>query len=228
MSDVSGVRRAATVVAVADAVVDRMRPHGVLGVGIDGVDGGGKTVFADELADVLERRGIAVVRASVDGFHNPAEVRYRKGRSSPAGFFLDSYDYGALRQLLLEPLLVHGESQVVRAVYDVHAEAPVDPVFEPVGDAEVLVFDGIFLHREELRDLWGYSVFLDVRFEVSIPRGAGHGYGDPDLAAPSNRRYVEGQRLYLRQCEPQRRASCVIDNNDLADAHIADGRGPST
>jgi uridine kinase len=36
-------------------------------------------------------------------FHHPPAIRYRRGRRSPEGFFLHSYDYGALRRLLLEP-----------------------------------------------------------------------------------------------------------------------------
>ena len=58
----------------------------MLRVGIDGVDGAGKTTLADTLADALEAAGIAVIRASVDGFHHPRAVRYRLGRESPEGF----------------------------------------------------------------------------------------------------------------------------------------------
>ncbi|MFA9445956.1 hypothetical protein [Egicoccus sp. AB-alg6-2] len=112
---------------------------------------------------------------------------------------------------------------MVRRVYDVHAEHPVEAVTEPAADVQVLVFDGIFLHRPELRDLWDLTVFLEVDFEVSIPRGAARGYGDPDPTAASNQRYVEGQRLYLAACRPRERATWVIDNNVLADARITDG-----
>jgi uridine kinase len=216
-------RRSRTLDHLAAAISETRRPEHVLLVAVDGVDGAGKTVFANELADVLERRGIAVLRASVDGFHHPSSIRYQRGRRSPEGFFFDSYDYGAVRRLLLEPLAGSGERRVVRRIYDVHAEEPVEAVRESAGDVEVLAFDGIFLHRSELRDLWDLSVFLEVDFEVSIPRGAGRGYGDPDPAAPSNRRYVEGQRLYLATCRPHERATWVIDNNVLADARLTDG-----
>ncbi|WP_246580249.1 hypothetical protein [Deinococcus aestuarii] len=47
----------------------------VLRVAIDGVDGAGKTTFADELAGVLRERGRTVIRASVDGFHAPRATR---------------------------------------------------------------------------------------------------------------------------------------------------------
>jgi uridine kinase len=140
-------------VDVVDEVADRvlMLPRtDRRRVGIDGVDGAGKTVFADRLASTLTGEGVAVVRASVDGFHHPPEVRYRRGRGSPEGFFLDSYDDPAMRTLLLEPLSPGGSGRFVRAVYDVHAERPVDAVVESAGSSVVLVVDGIFLHRTEL------------------------------------------------------------------------------
>jgi uridine kinase len=70
---------------------------------VDGIDGAGKTTFADELAAVLRDRGHAVIRALVDGFHNPREVRYRRGRRSAVGYYLDSFDYDRLRRVLLDP-----------------------------------------------------------------------------------------------------------------------------
>jgi uridine kinase len=44
-----------------------------------------------------------VIRASIDAFHNPRAIRYRRGRESPAGFYLDSFDLEALISRLLSP-----------------------------------------------------------------------------------------------------------------------------
>lgn len=186
-------------------------------VAVEGVDGSGKTFLAGELAGELARRGATLIRASTDGFHNPHAVRYRLGRSSPEGFFRDSYDYGTLISLLLEPLGPNGSGRYVRRVYDVEREVSVAPEVEQASHDSILVMDGIFLHRDELAAFWDYSVWLEVPFHVSIPRGArrGTGYGDPDPRAPSNRRYVDGQRLYLAECTPQSRATVVIDNENL-------------
>lgn len=213
-------RRAATLDTLTSDILAMIDPGAVVRVGVDGVDGAGKTVFADELASRLSARRVAVLRASVDGFHHPAGVRYRRGRHSPDGFFRDSYDYTRLRQLLLDPLGPGGGRQVVRAIHDVRDDRAVEPTVESAADVEVLVFDGIFLHRPELRDCWDYSVFLDVDFDVSIPRGARRGYGHPDPTADVNQRYVDGQRLYLQECQPERHASVVVDNNDLTEACI--------
>ncbi len=34
------------------------------------------------------------------------------------------------------------------------------------------------------------------------------------------RRYVEGQRLYFRTCDPRARADVVVDNSDVDDPRI--------
>ena len=38
----------------------------------------------------------------------------------------------------------------------------------------------------------------------------------PIPGLPGNRRYVEGQQLYLKSCTPSLHATVTIDNNDLA------------
>jgi uridine kinase len=200
-----------------------------LRVGVDGVDGVGKTVFADMLARAIEAQGRAVIRASVDDFHNPRKVRYRRGRASPEGFYLDSYDYACLKRILLDPLGPHGSRTYCSAIFDHLADAAL-PIRMLVADpGSVLVFDGIFLHRPELRDVWDLSIFLDAPFDVTIPRGAGRGagWGSPDVHAPSNQRYVEGQVLYLRESKPQTLANFVIDYSDLADPVVVERRWPT-
>jgi uridine kinase len=198
----------------------------VVCVAVDGVDGAGKTVFADELADVLGASGRVVIRASVDSFHNPRSVRYRLGRDSPRGFFEDSYDYPTLVRLLLAPLSDGGDRRIRRAAFDHRRDAPVEAPEEEAPIGALLIFDGIFLHREELRRYWHYSVFLDVPFRVSIPRGAQRGEGSADPQAASNRRYVEGQSIYLKTCRPWERATVVVSNEDLEAPFIVHDRRP--
>ena len=199
---------------VAERILETPSPF-VLRVAIDGVDGAGKTHFADELTPFLQVSGRNIIRASVDGFHHPKEVRYRLGRGSPEGFYRDSYDYGALKKVLLGPLSPGGSGRYRTAVYDVDAETLVTTPEQQAEPGAILLLDGMFLHRPELREYWDVSVWLDVPFEVSIPRGAQRGSGSPDLHAPENRRYVEGQKLYLQHADPRRHATLVIDNREL-------------
>jgi uridine kinase len=84
----------------------------------------------------------------------------------------------------------------------------------------ILLFDGVFLHRPELRLYWDVSIFLDAPFEVTVPRCAARDGSSPDLNAAENRRYVEGQKLYFHQCQPRREATIVINNENLTSPDI--------
>ncbi|AEE45245.1 uridine kinase [Cellulomonas fimi] len=185
-------------------------------VGVDGVDGAGKTVLADELATVLRAQGRTVVRASVDGFHRPRAERYARGRSSPEGFYLDSYDLDALRRELLEPFAAGGSRRYRTAVRDVATDRVLDGAPATAPDDAVLLVDGIFLHRPELAPWWDVSVFLDVPFAVTYARMAVRDGCPADPEDPANTRYREGQRRYLRSVDPARRATVVVDNADPA------------
>lgn len=182
------------------------RTDGITRVAVDGVDGAGKTTFADALAPVLEQSGRQIIRASVDGFHRPRAQRYARGPESAEGYFLDSYDHVALRERLLGPLGPGGSRRFRRAAFDWRTDRPVDAPVEQAEPDAILVLDGIFLHRDELAGHWDYSLFLDVPFEVSVARCAARGDRLSD-------RYTHGQRLYLRACDPARRATRVIDNS---------------
>ncbi|WP_235472067.1 uridine kinase [Arthrobacter sp. Edens01] len=180
-------------------------------VGIDGVDGSGKTTFADALAASLQG---PVVRVSIDGFHLPRRERYRQGRDSPRGFWEDSYDYGAFLRLVVEPLRPGGTGAYSCSSHDLDSDLPLaGPKFTAPELATVLV-DGLFLHRPELAGVWDCSVFLDVSLETSCGRMALRDGSDPDPQARSNRRYVLGQKIYLSTCDPRSAAEIVVDNND--------------
>src|SRR5438034_1205075 len=142
-------RRSARLERLADLISAVQRPHPVR-VGIDGVDGAGKTMLADELVAPIQRRGRPVVRSSVDFFHRPRAQRYQRGRHSPEGYFLDSFDYGGLKAALLNPLGPAGSRRFCRRLFDHRINLPVDAVREQADAEAVLLFDGIFLHRPEL------------------------------------------------------------------------------
>jgi uridine kinase len=182
-------------------------------VGVDGVDGSGKTTFARRLAQMYAQRARPVHVVHLDDYLNPRAVRYRLSRDSPEGFFADTYDLAAFQDHVLQPLKGSEDRAIVLRWFDHQQDARVhvDPV--AVADDAVVIVEGMFLHRDELAGAWDVSVFLDVPFQVSVGRMAARDGTSPDPAHPHNHRYVEGQRRYLASCNPRRRATHVIDNS---------------
>ncbi|MCX6475856.1 uridine kinase [Rhodococcus sp. (in: high G+C Gram-positive bacteria)] len=173
-------------------------------VAIDGVDGSGKTTFTKSLAAQLNERPAIVIH--VDDFLNPPEIRHRRGRLSPEGFWLDSYDYDALERHVLAPLRPGGNREYrPRRDSDAYLHA---------ADGAVVLVEGLFLHRDEFASRWDYSIFLDVPFEITAERMNLRDGTNADPEHPSMNRYVGGQRLYFAAAEPWTRADSVIDNSD--------------
>jgi uridine kinase len=134
--------------AIICASIDPGHP---LRVAIDGIDAAGKTHLADELVAPITSRGRNVIRASIGRFHNPRRVRYKQGRDSPEGYYLDSFNLKALVDSLLRPLGPGGGRQEYRlAVFDVTKDSAVDEAPRQASVNSILLFDGVFLLRPEL------------------------------------------------------------------------------
>lgn len=219
-SRVTGVQRSGTSAALFAELARRVPARGEdrMLVAVDGVDGAGKTVFADQLATAIGALGRPVVRVSVDDFHQPRAVRYRRGRDSPEGFWLDSFDIGALIRELLDPL--RAGSPIRLRWHDLASDGHVDVPPVAVVPGTVVVIDGILLHRDELDGRWDLSVWLEVPFAITAARMAVRDGSPADPDHPAMRRYVQGQQLYLAACSPRDRADLVVDDTDWTDPVI--------
>jgi uridine kinase len=196
-----------------------------LRVAIDGIDAAGKTVFANDLAPLVNGTGRSAIRASIDGFHRPRNERLRRGADSPEGYYLDSYDYDTLIRVLLKPLGAKGDLVHRTAVFDFRTEQTLDLTCQKAHQQSVLLFDGIFLFRPELNQYWDYRIFLDISFETCLERALtrdGHLFGSEEMIRERySSRYIPGQRVYLDKVKPYKIADLVIDNNDFLNPRVS-------
>lgn len=100
--------------------------------------------------------------------------------------------------------------------YRIDSETSIPPLLVP-GDA-ILIFDGIFLLRDELRAYWDISIFVKVSFDTAIRRAIARDsdlYGDTEgLKQKYLQRYVPAQKHYLETCHPQTTADFIWDNEN--------------
>jgi len=188
-------------------------------VAVDGMSGSGKTRFADDLALALRARGTVVFRASLDDFHRPRAERYRLGRSSPEGYYRDAFDLRTARRVLLDPFRMGGSAGFQLAAFDLERDVPYESAWTTGPADAVLVVDGVFLQRPELRDEWTYTVWLDVPDEVGVRRSGRRDGTDLDPASEFNRRYLGAQELYRAEADPVAGAAAVLDVRDLDAPH---------
>jgi uridine kinase len=183
-------------------------------VAVDGLDGAGKTLFADALAAQLGVGHRAVFRASIDDFHQSRARRYARGRDSAEGFYRDSYDYPTFKRMLTEPFRTGWIGSFNLRAFDLKRDIPFEPKWSSGPEDALLVVDGIFLNRPELRGIWNYSIWLEVDPAVALARVKARDAQEfeHDIANPE--RYSGGQALYLAEAKPIEAATAIIDNND--------------
>ena len=175
------------------AEVRAASPRGRVIVAVDG--GGGTAAFADDLAEVFREAGADTHRASVRDFHRPRADRTLLGPESALGFYRDSFDYVTLRRVLIDPFRMAGSTGFQTAAFDEARDVPLESRWETAGPDAVLVIDGEFLLRPELRREWNASVLL-----VNAPERA----------------------LYDEEARPREFATILVDDSDpLAPVRVA-------
>ncbi len=186
-------------------------------VAFDGVDTSGKTTMAVRVFEVLKSKGKNSIRISIDKFHHPKEYRMRRGELSPEGFFYDSFNLEKIIECVLMPAK-KGSGEIIHGIFDYRSEKTVNIVRTPVTGDLIVLFDGIFMNRDELKDFWDLSIFLDVSFETvlqrAIKRDKDYFGSVEEVERRYLNRYIPGEKIYLSSCNPQDRADFVIDNND--------------
>jgi uridine kinase len=199
-----------TVIRELAAEIRHNYSEGRVIVAVDGMDGAGKTEFANALAAELGIGHKAVFRASIDDFHQSRARRYARGRDSAEGFYRDSFDYPTFKRMLTEPFRTGWIGSFNLKAFDLKRDLPFQPVWSSGPKDAILVVDGIFLNRPELRGIWNYSIWLDVDRELAQERML-----ERDGRSPNPERYRGGQKLYLEEARPREAATAIVDNSDF-------------
>ena len=213
--------------AILDELVTRLSRTSLgrpVRVAIDGRTGSGKSTLADEVASLIRSKGCPVIRTSIDGFHRPKAERYARGRHSAEGYYYDARDLVAVRTLLLAPLGPQGDRLYRTQSFDLENDVAVEqePKMAPV-DA-VLIVDGTFLQRSELRDCWDVAIFVKTSEQTSELRGVSRDAGRLGGEDVARQLYAERYRpafaLYERLCAPEENADVVLVNEDFRHPQI--------
>lgn len=217
--------RAEVLAELAETILAVERPHPVR-VAIDGCSAAGKTTLADELAVVLRSRTEReVIRAGIDYFKRAVVLRAAYPVDSPEGYYLDTWDYEAIRNRLLGPLGPGGDRRYTTGVMEPSAQKALETVVETAAVDAVLVADGAFLQRPELDAYWDLRVYVDVSFDVVLRRGTERDQAWMTSAAAAEQRYlskyIPGERMYVEQVDPRGRAQVVVGNEDPANPTLS-------
>ena len=173
---------------------------------IDGRTAAGKTTLADELADTLSATDIGVFRASLDDFKKPWRDRHLYDRESGKGYYRNAFDIKRIREGLVGGFR---RGQTMLCSIDPITQIDHSAELVPVGDQAILIVDGVFALRPELRDLWDVRVWLEIDPQLSELRATARD-------GETLERYRLSEQLYLAEACPQQIADIIVDNDDVS------------
>ena len=188
---------------------------------MSGITASGKTTFANELAEEMKNRGVQVIRASIDDFHNPRVIRYTQGKESARGYYEDAHDYTAFKERLLKPLGPNGNLQYETISHNLITDMPVHNTPLVASPTMVLIVDGTFLLKKEIEYLFDYKIFVDTDFETERNRGAEReteAFGSYEEAEKMFiNRYHAACKMYIDEHNPKECANVIFQNSNFDD-----------
>jgi uridine kinase len=172
-------------------------------VAVDGV--ADTTVFADDLGVALREAGHPVIRASLADFLLPRASREQRGADSPEGFYDDRFDYATFQRVLVHPFRMGGSAGFVTASFDASRDRPLEPRWKTAPADAVLLIDGPFLQRPELRGIANFVVYLEP--------GAGAGAGAGTATGPGAGA-TGANALYQAAVGPRAKSDAIVQVTD--------------
>jgi phosphoglycolate phosphatase-like HAD superfamily hydrolase/uridine kinase len=196
---------------ITDEVKRRKQKDKAFVIGINGIDGAGKTEFASALETYLKAKGLQTQLIHLDDFHNPKVIRY-SGNDQAGNYYNKSFNINLVVEKLLSPIK---ENRLVS--FSFKALDPDTDKYEvereySINRDTIVIFEGVFLYRKELSSYIDYKVFLDIVLEESKRRATIR-----DSAANVKKydaKYLPAQVEYMKKYPPTKVADMVIDNTN--------------
>lgn len=181
-------------------------------VGIDGLGGSGKTTFATSLANYFREKGVETIVFHIDDFIHPKRIRYDAAKEEWFCYYFLQWRYDYFIFEVLSQLVsgdeIHKEIELYDKEDDVYAK---QSVYIP--KQTVVIIEGVFLQRPELKPFFDYVVYMDVPQNVRLKRVLKRDtyIGDEQaILEKYKKRYFPAEEYYMRCCSPVERADHVI------------------
>ena len=196
---------------IADEIERKKDKNRSFVIGISGIDGAGKTSFAESLERYLVKHDKETQAIHLDDFHNPKAIRYA-GENEAENYYTRSFNINLIEEKLLKPLRKKKAYTTTMTVLDWRTDK-YDTERKYVFRQDTLViFEGVFLFRKELAPYIDYKIFLDIPFDES-KRRAQIRDAEADISKYDSK-YLPAQSRYLEEYLPEKTADMVIDNGE--------------
>jgi uridine kinase len=187
-------------------------------IAINGVEGTGKTVFAEKLNAFLNSKKNISYHISIDGFHNLREIRHKQGSDSAVGYYEDAYN----EDVFVNQVLISSQNNpptILEKYHDLETDLILDNSPIIIQSNSIIISDGAYLFKPIYLPHWDLKLYLKTDFEIAMQRGVQR---DKELLGGIENAYIKylhryhlASKIYIDNYDPISKADMVIDNTDF-------------
>jgi uridine kinase len=193
------------------SLFESVKPGERLIVAVDGLSRAGKTTLVKKLGNLLKNMDISYFILHIDDFIVERSKRYNTGNDEWYEYYTLQWDVLWLEEHLFEKL---PRSPILRLpFYDSETDRQVLKEVA-VGNASVIIVEGVFLLRKQWRDVFDYAVYLDCPREVRFSRESSPAQQN---LQKFEQRYWKAEDFYLETEAPMDNADLIISCQILKD-----------
>lgn len=190
-------------------------PHRSLLVAVSGIDGAGKGYWSAQIVQALQSTGLRAAVVNID--HWLALPAERFNPATPGRTF---YERGIrFDQMLTDLVRPMQQARSLRTTIDA-ADATMADRYRrrtiALENMDVLVIEGIFLLKRELRDEFDLRIWIDCTFDTALERALDRGQeGLPEreVIRDYHTVYFPAQQIHLQVDDPKGRADFIAVND---------------
>jgi uridine kinase len=195
----------------------------VVRVGINGIEGTGKTVFCTKLTHYLVTHQLNAIPVSIDGYHNTKEIRYQQGRDSAKGYYEDGYSENEFVEKVLKSSQ-NPNPNYTAMVHDLETDEILHLEPETLSENAIILTDGAYLFKDIYFPYWDLKIYLKTDFETAAKRGINRDLeqlgGFEKAKEKYDNRYHLASKMYMEVNNPENKADIIINNSNFDDLII--------
>lgn len=181
-------------------------------IGIDGLGGAGKSTIVNSLKVQLQKEKYHTYVLHIDDFIHPKHIRYDESKEEWDCYYNIQWRYDYLVKEILSPVKRGDEIYKLIELYDKENDGYIKQQVL-IEHGTVLLLEGIFLQRKEIRRYLDFIIYLDVPQEVRLSRVIkrdGYIGGLKDIKCKYERRYFPAEEKYILDYSPIENADLVV------------------
>lgn len=186
-------------------------------VALSGIDGSGKSTMAQQVVERLRSQGLNAALIGLDAWHHPPEKRFNK--DAPAQHFYNhAFRFDELFEILINPLR-HNRSTHITVELTRLPENDLYPHSYDLDEVDVIILEGIFLFKKELRKNHDLAFWVECSFETALRRALlrnQEGLSQEEIIRDYRTIYFPAQRIHLTRDEPKSNVNGIVENDELA------------